>query len=186
MLLSYLWKSVHWGKIEGKEDELMFFIITCISDASANYLISALPQWEFVWIVMYLVSIVCFYTVFRAQQKCSFFSVGKVRLIPSSSETISYGLNKCLRCQWHGIQPLLLFWRQYNYYEVVPTWKELWYRGHALWGDTGAFFFICFLQRSEHLSPWYASSTGQGWIRHRPQTMGQLTRYWSLHNYWTN
>lgn len=164
----------------------MFFIITCINDTSANYLIPALPQWEFAWTVMFLVSIVCFYTVFRAQQKCSFFSVGKVRLITSSSETICYGLNKCLRCQWHGFQPVLLFWRQYNYHEVVPTWKELWSRGHALRGDTGAFFFICFLQRSEHLSSSYASSTGQGYIRHRPQTMGQLTIYWSLQNYWTN
>lgn len=74
----------------------MFFVITCINDISANHLISVLPQWEFVWIVMYLVSIVCFYTVFRAQQKCSFFffSVGQVRLITSSSETVCCGLNK--------------------------------------------------------------------------------------------
>lgn len=106
-----------------------------------------------------------------------FFSVGKVRLIPSSPETICYDLNKCLRREWHGFQPVLLFWRQYNYYEVVPTLKELGHRGHAFQGDTGTFFFICFLQRSEHLSPLYASSIGQGCIRHRPPKMGQLTIY---------
>lgn len=44
LLLFYLWKSMYLGKIEGKEDELMFFVITRINDTSANNLISALHQ----------------------------------------------------------------------------------------------------------------------------------------------